>query len=109
MDDVSLCTIFANLLDNAIEAAQKVPDREARRISLKARYTGESLCIEVENSRTGELAESKAGLLTTKPDKENHGYGLRSVRDVVESYGGHMNITPAADAFRVTIWIGSLV
>ena len=109
MDDVSLCTIFANLLDNAIEAAQKVPDREARRISLKARYTGESLCIEVENSRTGELAESKAGLLTTKPDKENHGYGLRSVRDVVESYGGHMDITPAANAFRVTIWIGSLV
>lgn len=109
MDDVSLCTIFANLLDNAIEAAQRVPGREERRISLKARYTGESLCIEVENSRVGELKESKAGLLTTKTDKENHGYGLRSVRDVVENYCGHMDITAASDTFRVTIWIGNLV
>lgn len=109
MDDVSLCTIFANLLDNAIEAAEKVTDRQARSISLKARYTGESLCVEVENSRAGELKESKAGLLTTKPDKENHGWGLRSVRDVVDSYCGQMDITAAADAFRVTIWIGSLV
>ena len=109
MDDVSLCTIFANLLDNAIEAAQRVPGREERRISLKARYTGESLCIEVENSRVGELKESKAGLLTTKTDKENHGYGLRSVRDVVENYCGHMDITAASDTFRATIWIGNLV
>lgn len=109
MDDVSLCTIFANLLDNAIEAAQRVPDREERRISLKARYTGESLCIEVDNSRNGELKESKSGLLTTKTDKENHGYGLRSVRDVVESYGGRLDITAASDTFRVTIWIGGLV
>lgn len=108
MDDVSLCTIFANLMDNAIEAAQKVPEGEERRISLKARCVRESLCIEVENSRAGELKESKEGYLSTKPDKENHGYGLRSVRDVVESYGGHVDITPTADAFRVIIWIGGL-
>ena len=39
IDDVSLCTIFANTLDNAVEACQKIEDKAARRISVKARYT----------------------------------------------------------------------
>lgn len=59
MDDVSLCTIFANLLDNALEAASGIPEKEKRRLSLKARLVSDALCIEVENTFAGEVKEAK--------------------------------------------------
>lgn len=108
MDDVSLCTIFANLLDNALEAASGIPEKEKRRLSLKARLVGDALCIEVENTFAGEVKEAKGQLVTTKENAEGHGYGLRSVRDVVELYGGHIQINHEDGIFRVTIWIGHL-
>ena len=108
MDDVSLCTIFANLLDNALEAASGIPEKEKRRLSLKARLVGDALCIEVENTFAGEVKEAKGRLVTTKEKAEGHGYGLRSVRDVVELYGGHIQISNEDGIFRVTIWIGHL-
>ncbi|MFR6328033.1 MAG: GHKL domain-containing protein [Eisenbergiella sp.] len=46
--------------------------------------------------------------MTTKEKAEGHGYGLRSVRDVVELYGGHIQISHEDGIFRVTIWIGHL-
>ncbi len=108
LDDVSLCTIFANLLDNALEAASGIPEKEKRRLSLKARLVGDALCIEVENTFAGEVKEAKGRLVTTKEKAEGHGYGLRSVRDVVELYGGHIQISHEDGIFRVTIWIGHL-
>lgn len=108
MDDVSLCTIFANLLDNALEAASGIPEKEERRLSLKARLVNDALCIEVENTFAGEVKEAKGRLLSTKEKAEGHGYGLRSVRDVVELYGGLMQISHEDGIFRVTIWIGHL-
>ena len=108
MDDVSLCTIFANLLDNALEAASGIPEKEKRRLSLKARLVGDALCIEVENTFAGEVKEAKGRLVTTKEKAEGHGYGLRSVRDVVELYGGHIQISHEDGILRVTIWIGHL-
>ena len=108
MDDVSLCTIFANLLDNALEAASGIPEKEKRRLSLKARLVSDALCIEVENTFAGEVKEAKGRLVTTKEKVEGHGYGLRSVQDVVELYGGHIQISHEDGIFRVTIWIGHL-
>ena len=66
IDDVSLCTIFANLLDNALEAAACIPEKDNRRLALKARLLNDALCIEVENTFAGELKEVKGRLATTK-------------------------------------------
>ena len=108
IDDVSLCTIFANLLDNALEAAACIPEKENRRLALKARLLNDALCIEVENTFAGELKEVKGRLATTKEKTEGHGYGLRSVQDVVELYDGQMQISHGDGIFRVVIWIGHL-
>ena len=52
IDPISLCTIFSNTLDNAIEACRKIPEREKRRISLKARYTENGyFSCEIVNSK----------------------------------------------------------
>jgi len=109
--ELHLCVILSNLLDNAVEACEKVAGE--RRISLKlANETGDvsgndRLCICIEN--TFDIASGKPHFrrdlpLTTKEDRELHGYGLRSVKRIVEMYGGGLDISYTEEGlFKVGI------
>ncbi len=106
IDAVSLCTIFSNTLDNAIEACLKIPETEKRRISLKARYTENGyFSYEIINSKRNEIRKKKDAFLTDKEDARSHGLGIASVRDVVRRYDGTLDITYTEDEFRVVILI----
>lgn len=87
--DFDLCTIFSNLLSNSIEACMKVEEGK-RYIHLGIRHLGENLVIEVENSCKQIIEVSKLGDVTTKKDKENHGYGIQNIRDAVCKYHGEL-------------------
>lgn len=94
--ELHLCIILSNLLDNAVEACEKVTGE--RRISLNiANLTGDDrLYIRIEN--TFDIASGKPHFrrdlpVTTKVDRELHGYGLRSVKRIVEMYGGGLDIS----------------
>lgn len=109
MDDITLCTIFANTLDNAIEACGKIMETSKRKLSVKARYSeNEYFSYEIVNSRTGEIREKKGMLLTDKEDKDAHGLGLSSVRDAVNRYGGTMDVSYTEEEFRVVILVGGV-
>ena len=56
IDDVSLCTLFANTLDNAIEACQKIEAPDRRKLELKCRYTENGyFSLELINSKINEI------------------------------------------------------
>lgn len=75
--DISL--ILGNLLENAVEAAEKAETEKYIRFSLK--YDKKNLLVVVENSYNGELKRGKGEeLRTTKADAANHGIGIPSVR-----------------------------
>lgn len=83
-----LCALFANALDNAIEACAAL-DAGSRQIELSARAAKGILAVEVRNPFGGQLS---GGLpKTTKQDAANHGYGLRSIQEIAK-YGGSMEI-----------------
>ena len=106
IDAVSLCTIFSNTLDNAIEACLKIPETEKRHLSLKARYTDNVyFSYEIVNSKRNEVKKKKDAFLTDKEDARSHGLGIVSVRDVVRRYDGTLDITYTEDEFRVVILI----
>lgn len=87
--DISL--ILGNLLENAVEAAEKV-DGE-RYIRLKMKYDKKNLLLIVENNYKGELVRDKEdGLKTTKEDAVNHGIGIPSVQRTAEKYRGTVAI-----------------
>ena len=87
--DISL--ILGNLLENAVEAAQKVEGEKYIRLKLK--YDKRNLLVIVENNYKGELVREKENKLrTTKADAANHGIGISSVRRVAEKYQGTVNI-----------------
>lgn len=95
-----LNVLLGNLIDNAITAAEKTEDQK---LHIKIAEDRGRLMIEVKNSYDGELKAHGKWFLTTKPDIERHGYGLRNVRRIVDRYDGAMDITPAGNEFRVIV------
>lgn len=87
---VILCTVLSNLLDNAIEAAEQT-DNE-RIITLTAKRTGSFYFISISNPCRG-YVDVSADMITTKPDREHHGLGLKSVRNTLEKCGGTLELS----------------
>lgn len=108
IDSVSLCCLFANTLDNAIEASVKIPDPQNRRISVKARVTenGYFTC-EIVNAKQNGILERNGALQSDKEDSASHGLGLSNVREMVQKYNGTLDISYTEDTFTVTVFIGN--
>ncbi len=103
MAETDIYALFGNLLDNAIEYEAGLREEEKRFISLSVRHERGLVSIRVENSYEGPALQENQLPATTKPDAENHGYGLKSVRRIVEKYGGAMNLVIQDGMFQVLI------
>ncbi len=87
--DADMCIIFGNLLDNAIDATEKL--ESGRYIRLRSHRQGSYLCVTLSNSYNGHILKSDDRLLTTKKN-DGHGYGLNNVRSAVERIGGILTV-----------------
>ena len=103
--------ILNNLLDNAIEACEKL-EQEQRYINLTLKKKNHFLLIEVENSFDGKVIWEDGGIvpMTTKqsdlPDiLMEHGIGLKNVKNVADHYLGDMDIKIKNDVFKVTVML----
>lgn len=105
MDSVDVYTIFGNALDNAIESVSGLPDPEKRVISVSVWAKSGLLLLQFENYFEGELNFEDGLPRTTKPQKSDHGFGIRSIRYTVEKYGGHMRIDTEDQLFLLNISI----
>ena len=94
-----LCTIYANLLQNALEELQRKKDGEKGFLEIHFSENQKFLQIEMENS----LAGAKQNLQTQKEDKEWHGYGIGNVKDTVEKNHGAMQIDIRDNSFYVSV------
>lgn len=95
-----LCAIIGNLLDNALEAAGKVPDPEKRFVSLSVRRINQMLVIKVENSFFNAPQAENGQLKTTKTEQGLHGWGLKSAQTAAEKYDGLVQTTYDGTIFR---------
>ncbi len=106
IDAVSLCCLFSNTLDNAIEASVKIPEPKDRYISAKARVTENGyFTYEIRNTKQNPVLEQKGHLQSDKENKVLHGLGLSNVREMVERYRGTLDISYTEDTFTVTVLI----
>ncbi len=106
IDDISLCTLFANSLDNAIEACRKILDKEKRRLSLKARYSESGyFSLEISNSKINPVSEKQGAFMTDKDNQKMHGLGIASMKEIVERYKGTIDIQYTEETFTVVILI----
>lgn len=86
IDDFDLCTLFGNLLDNAIEASIK-EEEDRRYINVRAKVIKSFLTISVENNT---VEREKIDFVSRKDDQENHGFGMKNINNVTNKYGGEL-------------------
>lgn len=102
ISDVHLCAIIGNLLDNAIEACEKIPE-EKRFVRVYIGLFKQQLYISVTNSTESTRRKKLTELITSK--KGEHGLGLRRVDRLVEQYEGFVNRKNEPGVFATEIML----
>lgn len=102
MSDLDIYSLFGNILDNAIEATQKL-DEELRIINMTVRKASEFVSIHAENCFAGDLKFKNGMPITTKNDKIEHGYGVYSIRQIAKKYGGDISLSADDGMFMLDI------
>lgn len=105
MQPSDLFSMFGNALDNAMEAVCKLDDVEKRIIFVSVKEELGMAIIHVENNYTGKLIIADGIPRTSKGDEFYHGYGVKSIRMVVEKYDGNMALLPQNGIFNLNITI----
>lgn len=103
LPELDIYALFGNIMDNAIESMANVKEPERRFISLKAARRGDMIVLVVQNYFENELRYEDGRLMTTKPEKRHHGFGLRSIHSIAEKYGGMSSISTEEHIFKLTV------
>ena len=101
MQETDISVLFGNLLDNAIEAAEKIFDPDRRWIKVCGERKGDMLVLNISNPTEQELQFEGELPVSTKEDKTLHGFGLQSVRHIAERYQGEMEVEENKGVFHV--------
>lgn len=102
MTEMELYSLFGNALDNALESCNKVRDPEKRVISLKAMARNGMVVLHVENF-FDEPLNMVDGMPVTTKGGAGHGFGLRSIREIAEKYGGIATVQAEQHIFKLTV------
>lgn len=100
--DLEICTLFSNLLDNAIEACEKI-EGNRRWIEIQITRKSGMLYLTISNSIKDRPSEQEGKLITNKQNHQLHGYGIKSVQKIVRKYEGDFSYQIRESEFIVTI------
>ena len=103
MEDGDIYALFGNILDNAIEAVERLDDQEKRLICLTVRAQEQFLIVGEENYYDGALVLEHGLPVTTKADKRFHGFGMQSIKMLTEKYGGDLQVRAGGGIYRLSI------
>ena len=103
MRESDIYTLFGNAVDNAIEAVMKLRDPEKRVIGLKVKKSGGFVLVHIYNYYAGELRMKDGRPVTSKEDRGEHGFGVRSMQQITERYGGSLKTEPQEDVFNLSV------
>ena len=105
MDAFDISNIFGNALDNAIESAMAIEDKEKRLIHVTVSQVNDFVMIRIENYYEGQLRTDGDNFLTTKNDEKYHGYGIKSIKYTANKYDGAVYINTDNNWFDIKIAI----
>ena len=99
-------TFFGNAVDNAIEAAGQVAEKEKRLVDVSVERRGDMVNIRIVNYYAGEV-DMKNGIPGTSKTQEEgfHGFGIRSMQLIAEKYGGHLSLSAERELFEVSAYM----
>lgn len=102
MDELDIYTLFGNALDNAIEANRKIENAKNRWISVQIQRKKGIILIELINPYQGTVDFDESRMpVTSKADRESHGFGTKSIRSIIEKYDGQMIIKTEGQKYLI--------
>ena len=105
IDEIDLYSIFGNALENAVDCELTVPEKEGRFIFACVREENKNLLIHFENYCSEELSFKDGLPVTTKGDEKWHGFGMKSMKNIVSKYKGKMLVKQDNNMFQLDISI----
>lgn len=89
ISDLDLCSLFGNIIDNAIEASVKLPE-EKRYIHIKTNRKDSFIIMNFENSYK-EKPIIKDNRFISSKQEAGHGIGSQNIKRIVEKYNGSLS------------------
>ena len=105
IDNIDLYAILGNAMDNAIEAVEKFKEKEKRQIDVMIYRQHNFLVMNIINPISEQLVYEDGLPLTKKEDKFSHGFGLRSIRQILRKYEGFLNVSEEDGCFSLKMLI----
>lgn len=103
MDTADIYSLFGNALENAMDAVMQL-DEKKRNISIVVHKVGEMVSVNVTNPYEGTIGLDGDGYpVTSKGSRDFHGFGIRSMRNVAEKYGGVCSVSVADNKFVLNV------
>ncbi|WP_261167217.1 ATP-binding protein [Microbacterium sp. Marseille-Q6965] len=107
MSDLDVVAVVGNALDNAIENTRRVDDPDSRTVRVALFAQDDFVMLRLENTFDGVLHRSDGRIVSRKGRRADHGYGLRSIQQTVERYGGTVSISADERWFSLRILLPS--
>lgn len=92
IEQYDVCSLVQNLLKNAIEACEKIGDKDKRNISLRVGVHNRRLFLSILNPTKDKMVMKDNKIKTTKKCKKEHGLGTQIIYDIVKKYNGDIQI-----------------
>ena len=102
IDDVSITCIFSNILDNAVEANEKVTGE--KHIKLSVYNKNDCIVISCKNSKEPDSKPEKRFFATTKTEN-GHGFGIKIIKEIVASYNGVVTLDDKGADFEISLLV----
>lgn len=103
MQASDIYSLFGNAIDNAITATKKIQKMEKRNIKIVVKKVLNIVIIVIENYYEGEILFDDIFPITTKEDRNYHGYGMKSIKYIVDKYQGFMSVKSEKERFTLSI------
>ncbi len=103
MSTLDIYALLGNALDNAIENVSRYADKDKRIISLTICAVDDFLSIQINNYCEDNVVFADGLPVTTKRNKDYHGFGMKSMRHLAKKYGGSMATSIADNMFTLQI------
>lgn len=105
IDPIDLCTVLTNLLDNAVESCVKQPADSTRKLDVTIRRIHQFIIIRITNSSIEAPVIQNGKLITSKKNREYHGWGMKSIQAAAEKYHGTIEYDYKDTLFTVSVML----
>lgn len=103
--EMEVCSLFGNILDNAIEACREIPHKEQSGIKLQISELEDGWQILCRNRYMEKPVFEGDSLITHKSDTQNHGIGTKAMKSIIKKHKGKLEYEVTEEEFSVKIFM----